>query len=245
MAQLDGQIAVVTGASGGIGAAIAKALADAGATVWGVARDEGKLKEAIGDTCKVRSVDLTDQASVEKTFTAIREEEGRIDILFNNAGRFHSLAGVHECDVDDWWMDMTVNVKGILMSCRTVLPMMMEAGTGTIINMNGGRPIGGTAYASSKAAVVQMTELMAKELEHLGRSDIRVLLANPGLVMTEMTEYQRDTPGGQFWIPGVGEALKAGNTRKPEEIAAMTVRMLGEATVSDNGRMFDPDGWVA
>lgn len=242
---LEGQVTVVTGASGGIGAALCHHLAAAGARVYGLGRSEERLAAALsGTTATARTADLLDQRAVEATMADIARQAGPIDILYNNAGRFHCIAGVHEADVEDWWEDVTVNVKGTMMACRAVLPAMLERDSGTIVNMSGGRPIGGSAYSASKAAVDQFTTILAGEVKHLGKTGIRVLLANPGLVQTEMTEYQRDTEAGKFWIPGVGRMLDQGRTRRPDEIAQMSVQMLANAQVSDNGREFNPDGWV-
>lgn len=249
--ELEGQIAVITGASGTIGAAIARHMAQAGAQVVGLARNEARLREALGGVATPsgvsatwRSVDLSDPAAVDATFAAIKNEKGRIDILFNNAGRFNALGGVHETDPDDWWADVTVNVKGPFLTCRAVLPIMMAQGTGTIINMDGGRPVGGSAYAASKAALVQFTQIMAQELAMLGHNGIRVLCANPGLVHSEMTEHQMNSEAGKRWLPEIGHMIEAGRVRKPDAIAAKTVEMLTTATVADNGRCYNPDGWM-
>jgi len=248
---LAGRIAVVTGASAGIGAAIAAALAGAGARVIGLARTESALKSTLGGLAAPDGtpadwacVDLADPEAVAATFERIEADQGRIDILVANAGRFHSIAGVHEADPADWWRDVTVNLYGTFLAARAVLPGMMARNAGSIVTMDGGRPIGGSAYAASKAGIVQLTQVLADEMTHTGHTGIRVLCANPGLNRTAMTEYQRDSAGGQRWIPGVGAALDEGAVRDPSEIAARMVEVLATATPADNGRVFDPDGWT-
>lgn len=249
--ELEGQVAVVTGASGTIGTATTRHLAQAGAEVVGLALNEARLRAALADvstpsgvSATWRSVDVTDPGSVDAAFAAIKDEKGSIDILFNNAGRFHALGGVHESDPEDWWSDVTVNVKGPYLTCRAVLPIMMAQGSGTIINMDGGRPVGGSAYAASKAALVQFTQIIAQELAMLGENSIRVLCANPGLVHSEMTEHQMNSPAGQRWLPEIRQMIEAGQARKPDAIADKTIEMLKSVTVADNGRCYNPDGWM-
>ncbi|WP_073326215.1 SDR family NAD(P)-dependent oxidoreductase [Wenxinia saemankumensis] len=251
MGQLDGQIALVTGASRGIGVALAEAFAGAGAQVVGLSRSEADLKSALSDVAGPDgrraswvAADLTDWDAVRGAVAGIEERHGRIDLLFANAGRFESLAGLREADPGEWWRDVTVNLLGTMQIVRAVLPGMIDRRSGTIVTMNGGRPRGGSAYAASKAGIVQLTETLAEELRFEKVEGVRVLCANPGLNETDMTRLQRDSGSGHRWIPEVGDMLRDGRVRQPREIAERTLQILTQATPADNGRLYDPDGWV-
>jgi NAD(P)-dependent dehydrogenase (short-subunit alcohol dehydrogenase family) len=106
--------------------------------------------------------------------------------------------------------------------------------------MNGGRPAGGTAYASSKAGLMELTRLAVEELKRI-HSTVMVFGAGPGLVRTAMTEYQATSEGGQCWIPGVRDALEAGTARQPEEIAQKTIELVQNAIPAWSGKYYDPD----
>jgi 3-oxoacyl-[acyl-carrier protein] reductase len=167
------QVAVVTGASRGIGVSIVQEFARAGYGVYAVARDVEATKRALAPEIARRRVapvalDVTRSGDVERFFA---EEFGggrEIAVLFNNAGRFESLAPVWEADVDEWWGDVTVNLRGTFIVTRWALPVMMRADRGIIINMDGGRPVSGSGYAASKAAVAELTRILDKELRAIG-----------------------------------------------------------------------------
>jgi len=165
---------------------------------------------------------------------------GPIDVLFNNAGRFASIAGVHEVEPANWWQDVTVNLYGSLLTIRAVLPEMLERDEGIVINMNGGRPVGGSGYACGKAGLMELTRVLAAELKMMG-SSVMVFGAGPGLVRTEMTELQADTEAGRKWIPSTKASFDAGRTRRPEEIACATVRLVEAAKPEWSGRSYGPD----
>ncbi|MCK4850258.1 MAG: SDR family oxidoreductase [Phycisphaerae bacterium] len=158
----------------------------------------------------------------------------------NNAGRFNCIAGVHELDPEDWWEDVRVNLFGPLLLIRQILPLMMQRDQGVIINMDGGRPVGGTGYACSKAGLMQLNEILAKELK-MFESNVIVLGAGPGLVRTEMTELQANSEAGRKWIPSTKECLESGNIRKPEEIARATIKALLCVKPEHSGQYIGPD----
>lgn len=237
--------AIVTGASRGIGVALVTALVEAGYRVHALARDAERLEAAYAAeiaTGKVLpfALDVTDRAAVEAYFSArFSAPEARIDLLFNNAGRFASLAPVWEADPETWWGDVEVNLRGLFLMCRFALPMMRRAERGIVINMDGGRPVAGSAYASSKAAVVQFTRVLADELRADG-SGVSAYAANPGLVETDMTRLQAEDTVARQWIPGVGEALAEGRTRAPEEVARKMVLLLPLMGPETSGQYFSP-----
>ena len=93
------------------------------------------------------------------------ERYGGIDVLVNNAGRFHSIGGLHEIHPEDWWADVTVNLYGPMLMISSILPGMLSRDRGVIINMDGGRPAGGSSYASSKAGLMELTEKLREQAD--------------------------------------------------------------------------------
>src|SRR5690606_5591846 len=105
------------------------------------------------------------------------------------------------------------------------LPAMMARDSGIIINMNGGRPVGGSGYACGKAGLMELTRILNDELR-MENSNVLVYAAGPGLVRTEMTELQADTEAGRRWIPSTSESFESGKLRQPEDIALATIKLL-------------------
>jgi len=212
--------------------------------LWGRRRDRleetaASIREA-GGQAEVMPRDITESEQVRAGVEKVLDTHGRIDLLFNNAGRFNCIGGVHEADPEDWWADVTVNLRGGFLMMRHVLPHMIERDAGIIINMSGGRPTGGTGYAASKAGLVQMTETAAAELQRLG-SRVMVFIANPGFVQTEMSQLQADTEAGRFWMPHAQKAIREGTTRDPQQIADATMRLLTVARPEHSGSRYSHD----
>jgi NAD(P)-dependent dehydrogenase (short-subunit alcohol dehydrogenase family) len=194
--KLDGRVAIVTGGSRGIGLAIARALGVEGARVAIASRTARELDaargvlEADGVTALARPTDVARFEDVKALANEALAKWGRIDVLVNNAGVNGAIGRIDECDLGEWKLAFEVNVFGTMHACRAVLPAMRAARRGKIINLAGGG-VGGpgvaprvSAYASSKAAVVQLTEALARELVEDG---IQVNAIAPGAVVTEMT----------------------------------------------------------
>ena len=244
--ELDGRTAIVTGSGGGIGRAIALEFARSGAGVVCAARRAERLADTVrliqdqGGSALAVPTDITDPDQVRRMVSAALERFGRIDVLFNNAGSFGSIAGVWESDPRAWWGDVTVNLFGAFLCTRAVLGHMMERDEGIIISMDGGRPTGGTGYACGKAGLMELSRVLIAELRAAG-SSIMVFNAGPGLVRTEMTELQANSPAGRKWIPSTKESFDAGSTRRPEEIARAAVKMITAARPELTGTYFTPD----
>ena len=196
---LDGQVVLVTGGGRGIGASIARELAAAGAKVAVSARTAEQVEDVareIGGLAVVADVTKRDQ--IEGMFTKVESELGPIDLLVANAGIGTDGGSTWEVDPEEWWRVQEVNMLGVHLSCRSVIPAMLERGSGRIVITGSGAAYlpgsTGTAYSSSKAAVCRYGETLANEL----RGQIPVFVISPGLVKTDMTSvFGDDMP----WTP--------------------------------------------
>jgi len=244
---VEDEVVIVTGSGSGVGRALALEFGRNGARVVCAARRAERIKETAGaiesegGAALAVPTDITDIGHVERMVSQTLDTFGQIDVIFNNAGRFNSLGAVWEVDPDEWWNDVTVNIRGTMLCCRAVLPHMLERDSGIIINMSGGNQIpGGTGYSCSKVGVVRFTELLARELEHEG-SSVLALIMGPGFVRTEMTELQIETPEGQKWLPSSKDAVEQGRDRPPEDCARATIELVRVACPELNGGTFGPD----
>ena len=237
---------LVTGGGSGIGRALACEFARQGARVAVCGRRAQRLDETVrfiqdrNGTGLAVPADITREDQVRRLVNSIDTALGPVDILFNNAGSFGCIGGVHEVEPDAWWHDVTVNLFGAFLVIRHILPAMLADNNGVIINMNGGRPAGGSSYACGKAGLMELTRLLAEELRRQD-SSVMVFGAGPGLVRTEMTELQVTTDAGRRWIPGTSESIQAGKVREPHEIARATMEMLRVARPDLSGRSYNPD----
>jgi 3-oxoacyl-[acyl-carrier protein] reductase len=190
MTGVDGKVIIVTGASRGIGAAAAKALATAGATVVLTARD-GKLTDdvarSIGSAASARACDVSDYAAFAALVAETKTRFGRLDALINNAGVIEPIASIVDSDPTAWARNIDINLTGAYHAIRAVLPGMLEAGGGTIVNLSSGaaiRPLEGwSAYCSAKAGLHMLTRAVALETAGTG---IRVFGFQPGTTDTDM-----------------------------------------------------------
>jgi 3-oxoacyl-[acyl-carrier protein] reductase len=190
MGSLDGKVIIVTGASRGIGAAAAEALAKAGATVVLTARDDrltDQTARSIGGSASARPCDVSDYAAFEALVAGTKARFGRVDVLVNNAGVIEPIASIADSDPVEWARNVTINLTGAYHAIRAVLPEMLAAGGGTIVNVSSGaaiRPLEGwSAYCSAKAGLHMLTRAVA--LETAGKG-IRVFGFQPGTTDTDM-----------------------------------------------------------
>jgi 3-oxoacyl-[acyl-carrier protein] reductase len=196
--RLEG-VALVTGGGRGIGASIARELADAGMRVAVTGRTPETIAAVAAEVGGLAlEGDVSDASDVERWIVRTEEELGPIDVLSANAGIGNQDGATWEIPVDAWWHVFEVNVLGVHLSCRAVIPGMLERGRGRIvITGSGAAYLPGsqrTAYPASKAAVCRYGETLANELA--GR--IPVFFFSPGLVRTDMTEpFGDDAP----WTP--------------------------------------------
>ncbi len=243
--ELRGKRAVVTGASRGIGRAIAEALVDAGACVAIVARSEPDLRNVAaalaerGGEVLVVCADVSDAGQVDAAFDAIESAWGVVDILVNNAGVQGPIGPMVEADVEAWWQAVEVNLKGSFLCARRVLPGMIARCSGKIINLSGGGAVSPrpffSAYGASKAAIVRLTETLAAEVRDY---QIDVNAIAPGAVNTHMLE-ERLSAGmrvGQQERAADQKLLAEGGT-DPAWPAALAVYLASSRSDGLSGRL--------
>ncbi|WP_430296715.1 oxidoreductase [Sinomonas sp. B1-1] len=187
------QVALVTGASSGIGEATVRALLAAGFTVYAAARRTERMQGLVHDGARVLALDLTDDASITAAAAAILAEAGRIDVLVNNAG-YGSYGSLEEVPIEEGRRQFEVNVFGLARLTQLVLPGMRERRSGTIVNVSsmGGKfyePLG-TWYHATKFAVEGLSDSLRIELRPFG---VRVVIIEPGAVRSEWSGIARDT----------------------------------------------------
>jgi 3-oxoacyl-[acyl-carrier protein] reductase len=221
-------VALVTGASRGIGRATALALADSGFSVGLLARSAEALEETRGMVqergVKAVSVaaDVTDPLAVRDAVAAIESRSGPIVALVNNAGSLRAIGPLWEVDAQDWWSDVQTSLGGVFNLCREVVPRMIERREGRIVNVTSYvavRPAPyQTGYACAKAAVVSLTEALAASLETHG---ITAFAVAPGFTRTEMTRHLTDSDAGHKWLPDVGQGRVVDASRSAQLIARL------------------------
>jgi NAD(P)-dependent dehydrogenase (short-subunit alcohol dehydrogenase family) len=189
---LDGKVALVTGASRGIGAAIARELAAAGASVALAGRDEATLQEVTrslprGSRSLAVAADMAQTADLERLVARVVKELGGLDVLVNNAGFLPEAKQIYNVDLDEWQHVMDVNLRGPWFCSKLAHPHMKARGGGAIVNVASTsglhHDIGLGVYGISKAGVVMLTEVCAKEW---ARDKIRVNAIAPGIVKTQL-----------------------------------------------------------
>ena len=188
MGQLSGKVVIVTGASRGIGAATAEAMAAEGAKLMLLARDAaavGALAKRLG--AEAMACDVADFAQVEAAVARARTAFGRVDVLVNNAGVIAPIGALADSNPAAWTRAADINFKGVDHGMRAVLPVMLAQGGGTILTLGSGaaqRPLEGWShYCAAKAAALMLTR--ALHLEARGRG-IRAISLSPGTVATDM-----------------------------------------------------------
>ncbi len=214
--ELDGKVALVTGAGSGIGSAIATALAEEGCAVYyGDADVESAARAAAASRRPGHAVELDvgDAESVARAARRIAGEQGRIDILVNNAGILKT-GSVVESSIEDWDQVCRVNLSGVYYCCKAVLPFMIERRWGRIINIasvsaaKGGGVFGNALYGTTKAGVVALTKGMARDLGAFGINvnAIAPSVTETGMVRALLTPERRaaalaSIPLGRFATP--------------------------------------------
>ena len=233
MSRLSGKIAVVTGASKGIGAGIAKGLAAEGAAVVvnyasskdGAERVVADIKGKGGKAIAVQG-DVAKTADVKKVFAETKQAFGRLDILVNNAGVYYSFLPLEEVTEEDFHRHFNVNVLGLLLATREAAKLFGDEG-GSVINIGSAvtelNSPNTVVYTATKGAVDAVTRVLAKEL---GPRKIRVNSINPGLVDTEGT-HAMGVIGNDFEKEFVAQT-PLGRTGQPDDIAPVAVFLASD-----------------
>lgn len=247
--ELTGRTALITGASKGLGRYIARALADAGATVALVARDEAALRNVAGEISAAGGMagffpaDVTDEAQVSALRDAVVARFGRVHILVNNAG-INLRKPLVDFTLREWRSVLDTNLTSVFLMCRAFLPCMTNNGYGRVINLTSmmshvALP-GRAAYASSKAALLGLTRALALELAPQG---ITVNGISPGPCATEMNRPLLEDPElSQFFL----SRIPLGRWGRPEEVARLAVYLCGEEAGFITGVDILMDGgWTA
>jgi NAD(P)-dependent dehydrogenase (short-subunit alcohol dehydrogenase family) len=242
---LDTQVAIVTGASRGIGAATARAFADAGAAVALVARDQTLLDalaaeiNAAGGMALSVPTDIGVAEEVERMVARTLEAFGRLDIAFNNAaGGGHPPTPLTDVAVEDFDSALAINLRGTFLCLKHEIAAMLDSGGGAIVNMTstaGLEAVGGlAAYVSSKHGIVGLTKVAA--LEYAARG-IRVNAVAPGPILTEHLER-----AGEAAQQGAAQAMPMKRIGRPEEVAAAVTWLCSESASFITGATIPIDG---
>jgi 2-deoxy-D-gluconate 3-dehydrogenase len=199
---LKGRVAIVTGGNGGIGLGIARGLADAGADIAVVGRNEEKSNAAVADLCArgVKAItvttDVTDKAAVAEMVARVKRELGRIDILVNNAG-INIRKPPHSLELEEWSSVIDTNLTSAFLCSKAVHPVMKAGGGGKIINIGSMMSIFGAsfapAYAASKGGIVQYTRACACAW---AADNIQANAILPGWIDTDLTKRAREQVDG-------------------------------------------------
>jgi NAD(P)-dependent dehydrogenase (short-subunit alcohol dehydrogenase family) len=240
---LEGKVALVTGASRGIGAAIARELAEAGATVAVAGRDERTLREVAeslpGESRGLAvTADVTRLGDLDRLVQRVAEQLGGIDVLVNNAGVLPAAKQIYSVEADEWQRAMDTNLRAPWYLSRLVHPHMRARGGGAIVNIASTsglhHDIGLGVYSISKAGVVMLTEVCAKEW---ARDSIRVNCVAPGVVRTQLAD-------------GIVEYLTSRNLKpnpmnmygEPEDVARLVRYLVTDESRYMTGSVIRIDG---
>ena len=245
--RLDGQLALITGSSAGIGLGLARGLAQAGAAIVLNGRHADKLQQAAtqlrneGFTIHERCFDVTDDEAVKSNIDAIERDLGAIDILINNAG-IQRRAPLQDFDHQDWHDLMQTNLNSVFYVAQAVAKHMIERKQGRIINICSvqsemGRP-GISPYMASKGALKMLTKGMAIDWGPLG---LNVNGIGPGYFKTELNEKLVNDTTFSAWLTNRTPSRRWGDV---EELAGAAVFLSSDASTFVNGHILYVDGGV-
>lgn len=246
---LSGKTALVTGAGGGIGRAIALALARAGAQVGvlDIACDRAEAVrgevEALGVKALALPTDLTRRGEVNRAVETMVGQFGQIDVLVNNAG-WDRLQLFLDSEEETWDWIIALNFRAVLYTCKAVLPHMVGRGTGKVVNIasDAGRvgSSGEAVYAGAKGAVIAFSKTLAREV---ARSGITVNVLCPGLTETPLLEGMRaESPRNAKVLEAVARAIPLGRVAVPDDIAGAAVFFASPAADYITGQTLSVSG---
>lgn len=236
-ADVAGSVTLVTGGGRGVGRVLALALAGAGAKVGLIARSPDQLAESVrlieaaGGAAAAACADLSDPASAATAVDKLRRELGPVDLLVNNAGVTGPIGPAWEGSEPDWWHAVEINLRGVTLCSRLVLPEMVARRRGRIVNLTSQAGVFRwpmvSAYSVSKAAVIKLTENLSYETRRYG---IGVFSVHPGILPIGLSEpalastAPSDSPVGRMreWV---GNELAEGRGAQPDQVAGLLLRV--------------------
>jgi 3-oxoacyl-[acyl-carrier protein] reductase len=243
MGLLEGRISLVTGASRGIGRAIAQAFAAEGAFVVLAARDAAKLAEAVGEIqakggkAEALALDVADRASVEAGVAQVVAAHGRVDHLVNNAGVTRDNLLLRMKD-EEWRQVLDTNLTGAFLCTQAVLKPMLKQRSGRIVSITSVVGLAGNAgqanYAASKAGVIGFTKSVAREVASRG---ITANAIAPGFIETDMTAAMSEKAR-----EAVFAAIPLGRVGRPEDVAGAALFLVSDAAAYVTGQVLAVDG---
>jgi NAD(P)-dependent dehydrogenase (short-subunit alcohol dehydrogenase family) len=248
MYDLNGRVAIVTGAAGAIGSETARALAAAGARLVvtdlpGTSVDEvaASLREG-GTQAIAHQGDVTEEAAVKDLMRATHEAFGRLDVLDNNAGATNLVPQDHpvtELDAEIWDRMLAVNARGAMLTCKHGIPLMLENEKGVIVNISSGKSLAGdrdgVAYAAGKSALNSLTRYVAAAY---GRRGIRCNAIAPGLVLTPASAEAFPVA----LLEVIEQNSLVGGLGRPEDIASAVLFLCSDASSYICGEVIAVDG---
>ncbi|PWT74552.1 MAG: 3-oxoacyl-ACP reductase [Proteobacteria bacterium] len=240
---LSNRVAIVTGAARGIGLSVAKRFLESGASVsmWDLdaaaLRAAGQQLSPLGRVA-IEETNVTDEASVSRATQSTVQRFGKIDILVNNAGIGGPIVQTWEYDLATFQKVMEVNVVGVFLGCKHVIPIMRRQNYGRIVNIASLAGKNGTpnfsAYGASKAAVIALTKALGRELAD---TEILVNAVCPSAADTDI--LKQFTPEKVKWMV---EQVPKGRFVRPDEIAAMVAWLASDECSFSTGQLFDISG---
>ena len=249
MRGLNGKVAVITGAAGGIGRALVRRFCEEGATVVGLDLNAAGLEELGGqlkefaDQLILRPLDITDHAAVAVTIRQVHVERGRIDILVNNAGWDVAMQFV-ETTPEFWDKVIAINLRGPLNLQHAVVPLMITAGGGKIINIasDAGRvgSSGESVYSACKGGIIAFSKTLARET---ARKDVRVNVVCPGPTDTALLRsFMGEGEYGQKIYEGLKRAIPLKRLGQPEDIPGIVAFLASDDANFITGQVISVSG---
>ena len=245
---MEGRVAFVTGGGSGMGRETARLLAEAGALVTVCDRDGGAARETTeiigkaGGTVRADEVDVSDSQAVNRAVAAAAQALGPIDALVNIAG-IYQIAALEDIADEDWARMFAVHVNGTFHTCRAVLPGMVAARAGAIVNMSSLHAIRGQAnaahYAAAKGAIIGLTKSIAREKGPLG---IRANAVAPGPIDTPLWRGAVPPDRIDAVMATRSEIIPMGRLGEPAEVAQTIVHLLSPAASYITGQVVTIDG---